>query len=166
MIEHQRINQISHGMSRDAAVLEYHENREDSLKKSKQKSDLLHPETSSNDEINSSEVLNSRKYELVQETIPFEALCHEALFSFIIKDQNHEIEKISNFIYENSVHMQTRIILSPENQELLRLVKEKLQILISFNMNMKNMLLDLLGDECEMSLLNLTLLKQNPSLYK
>lgn len=96
----------------------------------------------------------------------FEYRAYEAIFTSAITLQNEEYEILNNQTSIILNEFKKVSIISIEKQELFRSIKNKISNMSSKIIGYKRIISELLEEDADMALMNLTYLRNKPSLYK
>ena len=103
--------------------------------------------------------------QLLNPEVNFEAHCYEVLIAIGLECIFKDYQSIKTQAINLLVQFKKSAILDISTQENLRLIKNKLGILISQVKSYRQALIDLLDDEDDCVYMSLTLLEADPSLY-
>lgn len=96
----------------------------------------------------------------------FEIFIMETFLAIVGSIHNQDINYLSNSINNILDKLKPGKYLSPENQDELRLLKNHLSTISKNIVKCKKELSEIIEDDEEMALMNISLLKDNPSLYR
>lgn len=127
-------------------------------------------ETSTTKEPTSVKHLGKRKQSTTRnryDTIPFEAHAYEALLTTVKALETQEFEKLNNIVQETLSYFKAGGALLPvELQEQMRALKNGLSLMVNRVSSSRKALEELTEDDEEMALMNLSILRNDPSLYR
>ena len=100
------------------------------------------------------------------ESISFEERAYETIISSVIGSQTLEYEMCVSQALDVLSAFKVASIISIERQEQMRMIKNKVVGMIAKVNAYRLTLFDLLEDDVDLAMMNLSLLKRKPSLYK
>jgi hypothetical protein len=98
--------------------------------------------------------------------LPFETRAYEAVFGTVIEIQKQELKNLSKKINTVTLMFKKSSILPIEAQEDMRQLKYTVTVMLERVKRHKQIIEELMDDDDAMALMNLTPLKNLPSLYK
>jgi hypothetical protein len=101
-----------------------------------------------------------------QYSMPFEAHAYEALITTVKALEIQEFGRVDRAVQDTLTYFRQGSLIPVAIQEEMRGLKNDLSLLINRIVSCRNALEALTEDDEEMALMNLTLLKRKPGLYK